>query len=239
MRLLFSIILILILCNIAYSQIDTLVINAVNFQHSIKVFIYEKGDIKKKPIVYVTDGNKMIENGILLQLSSLSKFGIIPPAYYVFVSTIDEDTGTDHRNDYFFCNDDYFSFFEKELIPTIEKHLNQPFEANDRSLIGVSFGGLNAVYFSAKSEKFQSFGLLSPITYPCKSVLQNIVFSKNEGLKIFISTGKNDAENYVKPLQSMYQSKDYQIKFLQTDGGHDFDNWNGQMAELLSYLLNE
>ncbi len=57
-------------------------------------------------------------------------------------------------------------------------------------------------------------------------------------MNIFISTGKNDAENYVVPLTQLYKSKDYHIENLKTEGAHDFENWNSQLEQVLNFMLD-
>ncbi|MGB5822075.1 MAG: alpha/beta hydrolase-fold protein [Saonia sp.] len=203
----------------------------------IEVLVYDsRPTTKDKPIIYFTDGAKMVDNGTLLEIKRLTEDSKIKPAYYVFVSSRDPMTGKDHRNTYFFSNPDYLSFFEEELIPKVEKKIGACFKTQDRALAGISFGGLNGAYFSAKSTKFGAYGLLSPVTYPRTSVIQDISFSKNKDLRIFLSTGTNDAENYLPTLENSYKSKGYKVEVLKTDGGHDFKNWNGQLEIMLSFL---
>lgn len=219
------------------AQSDTLLITSQSLGHDIRVVVHDMTpEVADKPIVYFTDGEKMIEKGALTQLGQLTQSRRIAPAYYVFVSTIDPATQADRRNDYFFCNPKYLTFFEEELLPTVEASFGRTFGAQDRSLVGVSFGGLNAAYFSAHSSQFQHYGLLSPITYPCPSVMQDLAFSKNEALRIFLSTGQQDAEQYLRPLEQMYTSNDYQVRVRYTDGGHDFENWNAQLEEVLNFF---
>jgi|GEM_PF-5693729 len=189
------------------------------------------------PILYFTDGQKMIDNGALDCIKKLTESKKIPGAHYVFISTVDPHTAVDKRNTYFFCNPDYLGFFEEELIPTVEGRLSLRPNPNERSLIGISFGGLNAAYFSGKTDLFKNYGLLSPITYPCKEALAAIAFSKNKDLRIFISTGTNDAESYVGPLYQLYTSKGYTVERMQTQGAHDFKNWNRQLETLISFLI--
>lgn len=232
----------LIICNLCAAQVPgnekKVIIASKILAVNISVTTYDSApEIEIKPFVYITDGQKMIENGTLDIIKELTIKGQIPKANYVFVSTIDAKTNEDKRNTYFFCNEKYMQFFEKELAPTIESQLSRKLKPKERSLIGISFGGLNAVYFSGKTELFQNYALLSPITYPCKEALSSIAFSENENLNIFISTGKNDAENYVGPLTQLYKSKGYTVENLETEGAHDFDNWNGQMEQVLNKLL--
>ncbi|WP_299215617.1 alpha/beta hydrolase-fold protein [uncultured Dokdonia sp.] len=221
-------------CEEAVSVKKSFVIDSKILSEKISITTYGIfPDDENIPIVYITDGQKMIENGALDRIKELTDQRKIPEAYYVFVSTIHPETNQDQRNTYFFCNDKYIRFFEEELIP-LEGSLS--LKVKQRSLIGISFGGLSAAYFSGKTTLFQNYALLSPITYPCKEALSAIAFSENKNLNIFISTGTHDAENYVGPLYQLYTSKGFHVKQIKTEGAHDFDNWNGQWEEVLNFL---
>ncbi len=228
----------LLICFTSLAQEQSTIFASKQLSKNITIITYDTDSSNKnKPIVYVTDGKKFIKNGSLSLIKKLSSEGKIPKAFYVFVSTIDPKTGNDYRNNYFFNNPKYIAFFEEELIPTIEKSFGQTFNPKDRSLIGISFGGLNGAYFSAKSSAFKNFGLLSPVTYPKKEeLIRDISFSKNKDLNIFLSTGTNDAESYFNDLYTIYTSKNYTIKTLETKGGHDFKNWNRQLEEIFNFL---
>ena len=219
------------------SQHQHMILQSEFLKKSIEIDMYRLGE-EAKDMVFLTDGKKLLDHGALPIFEKLTETGSIPPAYYVFVSTVDPETGEDHRNAYFFCNENYLHFFEEELISVVEEKIKQSFSPNNRSLIGISFGGLNAAYFSAHSTAFKSYGLLSPITYPRKEVFQDITFSTQTDLKIYLSTGKNDAESYVKHLSATYQQKGYQLNVVEAEGGHDFQNWNSQWEEVLGFLLN-
>ena len=188
------------------------------------------------PIIYLTDGQKLIDNGFLTEIERLTAAGEAPPAHYVFVSTVDPASGEDLRNDYFFANPGYFAFFTEDLIPTAEAKLNYPVTPADRSLVGISFGGLNAAWFAAKNAPFRNYGLLSPITYPHDKLNQEIVFGPSADQRIFISTGHDDAERYVDDLLGLYRNRDFVIKEVRTTGSHDFANWRGQLPVLLQFL---
>ena len=213
-----------------------MILQSASLQKPVEVDLYLIGD-DPQYMVFLTDGKKLLDHEALPTLEKLTERGSIPPAYYVFVSTVHPETGEDHRNEYFFCNEHYLHFFEEELIPTVEEKIKQSFSPKNRSLIGISFGGLNAAYFSAHSPSFKKYGLLSPITYPRKEVFQDITFSTQTDLKIYLSTGKDDAERYVKSLHATYQQKDYKLQVVETEGEHDFQNWNSQWEQLLRFLL--
>ncbi len=206
----------------------------------VDVKIYGAGSNRsEKPIVYLTDGKKLLDNGAMDTILDLTRKGMIPEATYVLVSTINRASEKDLRNQFFFCNPDYLRFFETELIPFSEaKHggLRTP---SERSLVGISFGGLNAAYFSAMTDLFGNYALLSPVTYPCKDVIADISFSASKELKIVLSTGKNDAERYVDELEGIYKSKGHTLSTIETNGQHDFENWNGQWKHVLGFLLTK
>lgn len=204
---------------------------------SIELIMFDTAVNKEdKPLIYFTDEGKMIRNGALGIIRKLDASEKIPKAKYIFVSTISRDTKEDKRNDYFFCNPDYVSFFEDELIPLVEGDARIKIESIQRSLVGISFGGINGAYFSGSTELFQNYALLSPITYPCGKVISNIVFSETMGLRVIRTSGMNDAEEFVRPLSNIYTSKGYTVKTLFTKGSHDFENWNSQLEVVLNFL---
>ena len=167
-------------------------------------------------LIYLTDGQKLVENGLWTQIEQLTHAGIVPPARYVLVSSIDA-AGTDHRNNDFFCNPNFLHFFTEELLPAVEG--TERLDRSQRSLVGVSFGGLNAAWFAAMDAPFGSFGLLSPITYPRRAALnRQIAFGPRQGQRLFVSTGRHDAETYVDQLLALYAGKDFETKILRTEG---------------------
>ncbi|MEM6723705.1 MAG: YqiA/YcfP family alpha/beta fold hydrolase [Bacteroidota bacterium] len=215
-----------------------LVVESTHLNTQTEVWIHQLGDSPApKPILYFTDGRKLVDQNYWDHLETLFLQGEIPSCYIVFVGSIDLTDQSDRRNEYFFCNPAYLDFFEQELIPKVEASISQVFQANDRALVGVSFGGLNAAWFSAKSNAFDNFALLSPITYPCPDLLQSIIFSKNEGLSIYLSSGKNDAEQYMDPLSKIYEVKGYRQTTIYHEGRHDFGSWKAQLAPAIQFLF--
>ncbi|MEM7552078.1 MAG: alpha/beta hydrolase-fold protein [Bacteroidota bacterium] len=204
----------------------------------IEVIIRETGnsDQNQKPIVYFTDGEEILNHGVFEKIDSATEADSLPAAYYVFVGSMNGITDTNEREKYFFCNEEYLSFFENEIIKAVESRIGRSFSPDNRSLAGISFGGMNAAFFAAQSNAFNRFAMLSPITYPCTELNAKIAFSERKDLNIYISSGHNDAETYAKPLVEMFNSKGYHVEFIETTGGHDFDNWNTQWVHMLKFL---
>lgn len=214
-------------------QLDSLLLPSKILEQSIQVFTLDYSQGTDVPIFYFTDGMKWMENGAITLIDSLTQNQEIKSAKYVWVSTIDPETQEDLRNDYFFCNENYVHFFEQELIPKLEQGTN----ANrKRYLVGVSFGGLNAAFFAAKSSAFDGYALLSPITYPCSGLNEQLLFSAYKDYKLYMSTGKTDAEHYMEELHPIFQLKTKKIKLINTPGGHDFQNWNNQLLHIMNFL---
>ncbi len=235
--ILFTLLLTVASCQ-AQEHPESMIIESEILSRQLRFQIYDANEqVVEKPIIYLTDGQKMINHKVIPLLTELTESGRIRPAYYVFLSSIDPVTEVDYRNEYFFCNADHLRFFEQEFMPFVERQLPGTFSVEDRSLIGISFGGMNAAYFSAHATTFTGFGLLSPVTYPCQSLAQDIAFSANQNLNIYLSTGRNDAESYIDLLEPVYQAKDYRIQVVRTAGKHDFANWNQQWEDLVNFLL--
>ncbi|MEO1436841.1 MAG: alpha/beta hydrolase-fold protein, partial [Bacteroidota bacterium] len=158
-RCLFSGFLLLSLFRLMAFQIDgepiRLVLESEPLNTQTEVWIHQLQKSKAgEQILYFTDGRKLLDQGYLDHLEALSRAGKMSASYLVFVGTVDLKDQVDKRNDYFFCNPSYVDFFEQELIPRVEDTIGRSFQAEDRALIGVSFGGLNAAWFSAKSRTF-------------------------------------------------------------------------------------
>ncbi len=188
------------------------------------------------PWVYLLDGRKLVDHGFLEEIQNLEQQGRIPECRYVFVSTIvASPEPRDRREAYFFRNPDYLAFFERTLVPTVEPGL----PPTRRALVGVSFGGLCGAYFSAHSSLFDHYALLSPVTYPAPELLNDLAFSRQTGLSFFISTGHHDAEAYAVPLANSLEAQGHWVKFVRTEGGHDFENWRGQLEGVLEFVGEE
>ena len=122
------------------AQPKQMVIRSSQIGRPVDVFLFSPKNISQvQSIIYVTDGKKFMDNGLLEEIEKLQNKGEVPPAHYVFVSAISPTDQVDYRNEYFFCNPDYLAFFREELIPQVEKKIGQTFTQDKRSLIGISF----------------------------------------------------------------------------------------------------
>ena len=198
-----------------------------------------EGD-EKLAVLFVTDGPAYIQQGRVPQvLDRLIDSARIDPVVAVFVDARDpDDLGVNRRNREFFCNEDYLSFYVSELIPAVERAYPVQNVREARSIVGVSFGGLNAACFGFMGyEFFSGIGMHSPAIHPVDNLLEAYQESPRLPLRIFLSTGypdDNTSEN--RRFQRMLRDKGYDMEFVQINAGHDWDNWRRLIDDVLLYF---
>ena len=196
--------------------------------------------LENLPVLFVTDGQSYIKNGKLhRQLNKLMKAGRIDPVVTVFIDARDpDDLKNNRRNSQFMCNRKYLEFFRRELIPEIERQFPVGIEAASRTILGVSFGGLNAACFGLMgSDLFSGVAMHSPATHPVASLMPGYEKVDKLPLKIFLSTGSpydNSASN--RKFRSILKDKGYELKYIEVEAGHDWDNWRPLMDDVLLYF---
>lgn len=201
--------------------------------------VHDVGDGAPRRVVYLTDGEQWLAEGLAATLDSLLG-GLSPePAAtrLVYVSAVDPASGANVRQTDFFANPAYYAFFRDRLLPAVEADLPADLSPADRSLVGISFGGLSAAFFSAQPDApFGHYALLSPVTYPRPEVLEALAFARSGPSRVYLSTGTHDAEAYVDPLAAMYRGLGWPVVEVRTDGAHDYANWRGQLPRLAAWL---
>ena len=144
------------------------------------------------PVLFLTDGPGYIRRGKAPRvLDRLIKSEKIEPIVAVFVDSRDPDNlKVNRRNSEFLCNPDYLRFYTGELIPAVEQSYPIGKDRESRSVLGLSFGGLNAACFGLLGhETFSGIGMHSPANYPVKSLLPAYEQAPTLPLRMFLSTG--------------------------------------------------
>jgi len=195
---------------------------------------------KNLAVLFVTDGQSYIKRGKLpRELNRLMNAGRIAPVVTVFVDARNpDDSSINRRNSQFMCNKNYLEFFRSELIPKIEASYAVGQAASDRTILGVSFGGLNAACFGLMgSDLFSGIGMHSPATHPVASLLPAYQKLEKLPLKVFLTTGfpyDNSASN--RKFRSILRDKGYELKYIEVEADHDWDNWRPLMDDTLLYF---
>ncbi|MCP4459288.1 MAG: esterase family protein [Cytophagales bacterium] len=193
------------------------------------------------PVIFLTDGQWYLESGrmheeIDKQISS----GKIKPIVAVFVDNrAPENLSNNRRNSQFLGNGKYVDFYKNELIPALEKSHKVSNRQEDRAIMGMSFGGLNATYFGVMaSDKFHMLGIQSPALHPVPGIHDMYSNQGRLPLKIFLSTGTvNDTAEHARKLKKTLDTKGYQLKYIEVPEGHNWQNWKPLLDDALIYFF--
>ena len=202
---------------------------------------YQEG--LKYPVLYVTDGYWYKEQGRLLQITDrLLKRQKIKPVILVLVDAIGPDNRRDNRRELeFLCNPRYLDFYRQELVPVIDQNFSTDTTQQNRSILGVSFGGLNSMYFGLYgSDLFGKVGIQSPAPHPCPDIFKAYQESPKLPIDIYLSTGTvNDTAPAARKLKRILEEKEYTITYREVAKGHDWSNWKPLLDDILLYFYSE
>lgn len=222
------------------SSIDNKIIASKHLGYNVRYSVYvPKGMTDSMPVLYVTDGKGYKANGLVKVSERLIRKGKVIPHIIVMVDAIDpDDPSINHRNSEFQCNPDYLNFYKEELIPSVDKEYNLNTPRDQRGILGLSFGGLNALYFALHgSDVFGKIGVQSPATHPCPTIYADFKNSPILPIDIFLSTGiKSDKAYETRKFKRILDSKGYNFKYIEVNEGHTWANWAPLFDDILEYF---
>ena len=191
-------------------------------------------------VLYVVDGQSYIKQGVVPRvLNRLINAGTLEPVVVVFVDARDPDKLKDNRrNAQFFCNKDYLEFYRNELIPEIEQQYPVAKNREKRSVLGLSFGGLNSACFGLFGfDTFSGIGMQSPAYHPVPSLLSAYEEMPLLPLRIFLSTGKPDDNTAAtRKLRDVLRRKGYPMEYIEVREGHNWNNWRPLIDDVLRFF---
>ncbi len=214
---------------------------ALGYDLQYRVYLPDGYEAKENlPVLYVTDGQSYISRGRVPRvLDRLIEDERIEPVIAVFVDPRDPDNlKRNRRNQEFMCNADYLSFFSNELIPTIEEAYPAAPDRESRTILGLSFGGLNSACFGLMGyETFFGIGMQSPANHPVPNLLPGYEEMPTLPLKIFLSTGNPDDNTQAnRKFRNVLRDKEYPLKYIEVKKGHNWDNWKPLIDDVLLYF---
>ena len=192
------------------------------------------------PVLFITDGPGYIRNGKMPRvLDRLIESRKIDPVVAVFVDARDPDNlKRNRRNSQFLCNRDYLNFYIEELIPSIERSWPVGRTRDHRGTLGLSFGATNAACFGLMGyETFSDIGMHSPANHPVEGLLPSYQKMPLLPLRMFLSTGRpNDNTTANRRFHRVLEEKGYTVKYIETNEGHNWDNWRPLVDDVLLYF---
>jgi len=198
-------------------------------------------DLNNLPALYITDGQWYIDSGKMVKLLDREiEKGSIKPVVVVFVDNRDPDNlRNNRRNNQFFCNANYASFFSRELVPTITQDYPVSFKRDDRVILGLSFGGLNSACFGLTAHPtFGGVAMQSPAMHPVPKLLELYQSEEKRPIKIFFSIGsKNDNTAAGRRFKAVLEKKGYEMLYKEVPFGHNWKNWKPLLDDILVYFF--
>ena len=215
--------------------------DALDYDLQYRVYLPEGYESQENlPVLFITDGPGYIRQGRMPRvLNRLIETEKIDPVVTIFVDAVDpDDSGVNRRNQQFMCNADYLKFFTDELIPTIEQTYPVAADREKRTILGVSFGGLNSACFGLMGhETFSGIGMHSPANHPVPNLLPGYEEAPTLPLRMFLSTGApNDNTTSNRKFRKLLEAKGYPLKYIEVSEGHNWDNWKPLIDDVLLYF---
>ncbi|MEP3890361.1 MAG: alpha/beta hydrolase-fold protein [Hellea sp.] len=190
------------------------------------------------PTLYITDGAAYAKKGRMIKaLNDGITEGKIKPVIAIFVDARNPDNlKNNRRNEQFFCEQNYVDFFTTELIPAIDKGYSTSALREHRVILGVSFGGFNAGCFGLMATPyFGGVAMNSPAhTRFVRHLQKHYKRLEKKNIKIYMSVGTDlDNKRAVRSFRTTLKNKGYDLTFMQTDKGHNWNNWTPLLPKVL------
>lgn len=135
----------------------------------------------------------------------------------------------------------YYNYIIQELMPFVEhEYLSQPSKIQ-RSVIGVSWGGLTAIYLAAKTPgTFSRVLSQSGSFWPRDWLIFDMVKrAKTPPIHFCLQTGTiEDTEEMNDAMAELLQEKGYSLNYVKYAETHSWYNWKGHLDEGLRELYS-
>ena len=196
------------------------------------------------PVIYVTDGQMYLAQGQMHEVvNTLTMSARIHQVIVVFVDSRDpENLEINRRNQQFMCSTDYAAFFRDELVPAITREYGTSQDREERLIMGMSFGGLNAACFAVLiPDVFGNAAMQSPASDKHLKVVGNVYKETNfSPVKMFMSVGtRNDNTSAGRKFHKILTKKGYDVTYVEVPYGHGWDNWRPLLDDVLIWFAGK
>ena len=189
------------------------------------------------PSLYVTDGFwYKVDQRLPAVSTQLMADDKIEDLIIIYVDAFDPDNNRNNRrNSQFLCNPQYVKFYRQELIPAVDKRYATNANRETRGMLGLSFGGLNSMYFGLHAnDLFGKIGIQSPAPHPCPAIYDEYASQPVLPIDIFLSTGTvNDKAKATRRLKKILEDKGYDFAYIEVEEGHNWANWAPLLDDVL------
>jgi len=223
---------------------DNIIIESSKLGYKVQYKVYTPYNYNSEadiPVIYVTDGQDYANDlygSMVIVLDNLIFDGLIKPVIAVFIDPRNpDDLSENRRADEYRSNIKFADFVADELAATIDNRFKTSASADDRAILGASYGGWNSGYFGlVRSDKFHLIGIHSPST--SNEIIQGYDESNGLPIKVFMSTGVfNDTEIQARAMKNAIESSGYPLIYIEVNQSHSWGNWRGNLKPLLEFFF--
>jgi enterochelin esterase-like enzyme len=192
-------------------------------------------------------------------LDNLLAKKLLPPLVAVFIA----NTKPSKRSEELSCNAAFADFLAKELVPWVRQNYRVTTDPNQTIIAGSSLGGLAASFTALRHPTIFGNVLSQSGSYGWKPKNENSEnWEESEWLtKQFVTSPKLPVRFYIEAglLESVWEpglgtvsllaanrhlrdvllAKGYAVHYREFNGGHDYINWRGTLADGLLLLLGK
>lgn len=203
-----------------------------------RVYVPDAPPGQALPTLYVTDGPWYLGRGRMKGLlDELISTGRIEPLVAVFVDPYDPDRPhINRRSAQLTCKPDYARFFATELVPAIDATYPTRRSPASRTILGLSFGGLNAACFGLRlPDVFGNVAMQSPASGEMVDAVGKAYLREERlPLRVFLSVGtRQDNTDAGRRLRNILEEKGYPVTFREVPQGHNWNNWGPLLPDVL------
>ncbi|GAB5409397.1 MAG: hypothetical protein BalsKO_17620 [Balneolaceae bacterium] len=220
-----------------YKFIDS---ESLGYKIQFRVYIpAEYEQLQNLPVLYTTDGQEYSDQrlgAVPTVIDNLIHLQRIEPIITVFVEPLNpENTNENRRMDEMGLNEDFLSFFTKELIPEIESNYKVNPTKENRVILGTSLGGLNATYFAfSRPDVFDGTAIQAPAFWYREGIYDIVRNAEEHPSKIYMSVGTiGDNTDDARLMKRLFEQEGIDFIYTEVNEGHSWGAWSAQIDDIL------
>jgi enterochelin esterase-like enzyme len=223
------------------------------------------------PVLYVLDGNDFLDDqmgALPIILDNLIADERIQPVLVVFVDSREPGNPQVNRREMEFLAHplEHALFISDELVPAIDDAYRTNPHPEARTILGVSYGGISAIYIAAsQTDIFQNIAAFSPslwvldspeyLTDPRYVEGSQVMYTPVQAaticggdtsitcpslpMKVFLTAGIPDWDvGDFSTLVDTLVSQNYPLEYHRVNEGHTWSAWRGLSDEMLMYFFD-
>jgi enterochelin esterase family protein len=186
-------------------------------------------------------------------LDNLLAKNLLPPLVTVVVSNLSQES----RNKELPCNADFADFLAKELVPWVRQNYHVTADPKQTVVAGSSYGGLASSFAAFRHPEIFGNVLSQSGSYWWKPegaaehewLIKQFVANPKLPVRFYLDvglmesgpTGDNGPSMVIvnRHMRDVLQAKGYVVHYREFNGGHEYLNWRGTLADGLLLLLGK